>query len=232
MRFSRIAILAAGLLSQLAIGATTHFSNERRFMFDVDGNFIDAYGSKINHGKYYLYGNSWSIEGSAAYGIKSYSSVDLVNWNYEGFLYDPTTTDACSGSGGCGRPHIVYNAKTKKYILWANNDGYVVATSDHPATGYKFLSSQPALDPVVAELNPADFAVEIINNEGYIVYSGLNFTITDGGSLWPQISQSLYLGHLTSDLMSLLRTPVDIAAEPWLSSTGPRLFKDHGNAKS
>jgi hypothetical protein len=83
--------------------------------------------------------------------------------NYEGFLYDPTTTDACSGSGGCGRPHIIYNAKTKKYILWANSDGYVVATSDHPATGYKFLTTQPALDPVVAKLNPADFAVELIS---------------------------------------------------------------------
>jgi len=48
MLFSKIALLWAGLLSQLALGATTQFSNERRFMFDVDGNLIDAYGSKIN----------------------------------------------------------------------------------------------------------------------------------------------------------------------------------------
>ncbi|KAJ5924984.1 hypothetical protein N7454_007623 [Penicillium verhagenii] len=188
MLFSRIALLSAGLLSQLAAGATTQFSNARRFMFDVDGNFIDA----------------------SAYGIKSYSSVDLVNWNYEGFLYDPTSTDACSGSGGCGRPHIVYNTKTKKYILWANNDGYVVATSDYPATGYKFLTTQPALDPVVAKLNPADFAVELINNEGYIVYSGLNFTYAGAGSLWPQISQSLYIGHLTSDLENTTTVAYDV----------------------
>ncbi|KAJ5738024.1 hypothetical protein N7493_001179 [Penicillium malachiteum] len=213
MLFSRIALLSVGLLSQLALGTTTQFSNEQRFMFDVDGNFIDAYGSKINYGKYYLYGNSWSIKGSAAYGIKSYSSMDLVNWNYEGFLFDPTTTDACSGSGGCGRPHIIYNTKTKKYILWANSDGYVVATSDNPATGYKFLGSQPTLDPVVAKLNPADFAVELINNEGYIVYSGLNFTDASAGSLWPQISQSLYIGHLTSDLENTTTVAYDVKSE-------------------
>ena len=50
-------------------------------MFDTDGRQIDAYGSKVNNfnGKYYLYGNSFSETG-VAYGIKSYSSVDLLNW--------------------------------------------------------------------------------------------------------------------------------------------------------
>ena len=35
--------------------------------------------------------------------------------------------------------------------------------SDHPATGYTFLDSQPALDPVIHDLVPADFAVELIS---------------------------------------------------------------------
>lgn len=46
--FSLIWILSAGLLWQVAFGAIAQFSNKRRFLFDVDGNMIDAYGSKIN----------------------------------------------------------------------------------------------------------------------------------------------------------------------------------------
>lgn len=61
--------------------AQVTFTNTRRLLFDTDGNQIDAVGAKINEfaGKYYLYGNSVSIK-DAFYGIKSYSSVDLVNW--------------------------------------------------------------------------------------------------------------------------------------------------------
>jgi hypothetical protein len=72
-----------------AISTSVTFDNNRRFLFDTDGKQIDAYGSKVNNfnGKYYLYGNSFSETG-VAYGIKSYSSVDLVNWYV--FSY-PTT---------------------------------------------------------------------------------------------------------------------------------------------
>ena len=40
-----------------------------------------AWYSMLNSadGRYYLYGNSFSINGTAV-GLKSYSSIDLVNW--------------------------------------------------------------------------------------------------------------------------------------------------------
>lgn len=83
----------------------TLFTNTIRLLFDTDGNQIDADGSKINNfdGKYYLYGNSFSTTG-VAFGIKSYSSNDLTNWAYEGFLYDLNSSNPCNaGNGGCGR---------------------------------------------------------------------------------------------------------------------------------
>lgn len=57
------------------------FTNTQRLLFDVDGNQVDAYGSKVNwfNGSYYLYGNSFSTTGTP-FGIKSYSSTDLENW--------------------------------------------------------------------------------------------------------------------------------------------------------
>lgn len=58
------------------------FGNNRRLLFDTDGNQIDAVGAKINEfgGRYYLYGNSVSQK-DAFYGIKSYSSNDLLTWS-------------------------------------------------------------------------------------------------------------------------------------------------------
>lgn len=175
LAFSRIAIGAAISTSQVI---TSSFSNDVRFLFDVDGNQVDAYGSKVNFfdGKYYLYGNSFAnsaetfAAGTASFpsgiGIKSYSSIDLVNWKLEGYLYDPSGKTPCDASGGCGRPHIVYNAASKMYILWANagSDGYPIATSSSPSSGFVFLASTASIDAKFDGLQPADFAVETYGN--------------------------------------------------------------------
>lgn len=65
---------------------------------------------------------------------------------------------------GGGRPHIVYNAKTKKYVLWVNlgSDGYVVYTSDSPSSGFKVNPNVAKIDPQFTGLQPADFTVGVI----------------------------------------------------------------------
>lgn len=75
------ALCSAAATPSNAASNTVTFDNNRRFLFDTDGKQIDAYGSKVQvfDGKYYLYGNSFSVEG-VAYGIKSYSSLDLQTW--------------------------------------------------------------------------------------------------------------------------------------------------------
>ncbi|EMD00452.1 hypothetical protein BAUCODRAFT_152944 [Baudoinia panamericana UAMH 10762] len=198
----RLSVLLASLAA-VCDAAQVKFTNNIRLLFDVDGNQIDAYGSKISNfnGVYYLYGNSFAIEG-VAFGIKSYSSVDLINWKYEGFLFDPYSNTPCNDLGGCGRPHIVFNPITQLYILWANagSSGYPVATSSTPSGPFFFLSSPAAIDPQFNGLQPADFTVEILNNTGYIVFSALNFRDPRAGSLWPPIFQTLHASQLTSNL--------------------------------
>ncbi|KAF2151532.1 glycoside hydrolase family 43 protein, partial [Myriangium duriaei CBS 260.36] len=200
------------------------FSNNRRFLFDTDGNQIDAYGSKINFfaGKYYLYGNSFSQTGnpigiasfSSPYGIKSYSSNDLVNWKYEGYLYDPAVSNPCNNIGGCGRPHILYNSAKKQYIFWANagSSGYIIATSSSPSGPFTFAPTTAQLDPRYAALQPADFAVETVNNVGYIVFSALNFAYPNAGSIWPPIQQTLHISKLTSDLDNTTLTSYNVTS--------------------
>jgi len=185
------------------------FDNNRRFLFDTDGRQIDVYGAKIQSfaGKYYFYGNSFSQTG-VALGIKSYSSVDLTNWKYEGYLFDTLAPNPCMEMGGCGRPHIVYNAKTSKYVLWANagSVGYKVATSSSPSSGFSFLPSAALIQDNCKGLQPADHTVESYGDKAYVVYSCLDFRYPDAGSLWPPISQSLFISELTSDFTNTTLT--------------------------
>ncbi|KAI4753143.1 Arabinanase/levansucrase/invertase [Aureobasidium sp. EXF-3400] len=239
MKFTSLVPALAALVSVCSAAATTKavsasvaFDNNRRFLFDTDGRQIDAYGSKVNNfnGKYYLYGNSFSETG-VAYGIKSYSSIDLVNWQYEGFLFDPAGKNPCAASGGCGRPHIVYNPNNKNYVLWANagSPGYVVATSTSPSGPFVFSANRALVDPAFDSLQPADFTVEVIDGEGYIVFSALNFKSPNAGNVWPPIFQNMHASKLTSDFMNTTRVswPVSSAAGDLIDNEAesPDIFK-------
>ena len=218
---------------------TVTYTNTRRLLFDTDGSQIDAYGSKINffNGSYYLYGNSFSTIGTA-FGIKSYSSVDLEHWQYNGFLYDPSTSNTNNPCipelGGCGRPHIVYNSKTSQYILWANTGsvGYVVATSKSPSGPFVFATERALIDPAFSALQPADFTVETIGDKGYLVFSALNFRDPRAGSIWPPIFQTLHLSELTSDLKNTTQVsyPVTSAANDLIDqeAESPDFFMRNG----
>ena len=193
------------------------FTNTRRLLFDVDGNQIDAYGSKVQffNGSYYLYGNSFSTTG-VAFGIKSYSSVDLEHWAYEGFLFDPSSPNSpCNGLGGCGRPHIIYHAESSQYILWANagSEGYQVATSSSPSGPFTFLPNPATIDPKFDGLQPADFTVELLpNGKAFLVFSALNFRDPRAGSIWPPIFQTLHISELTPDYLNTTAISYPVAS--------------------
>lgn len=236
--FSSLCLAASLLLSSVRAtsqSSTASFTNNIRFLFDVDGNQIDAYGSKVQYfdGKYYLYGNSFAITG-VAFGIKSYSSIDLVNWAYEGFLYNPFSETPCNASGGCGRPHILYNQKSSTYVLWANagTSGYVVATSSSPSTGFEFAASTAAIDPTFAGLQPADFSVESFGDEAFLVFSALNFRDPRAGSIWPPIFQTLHISPLTDDLMNTTLVSYNITSPSFdlidQETESPDIFKRNG----
>jgi len=107
--------------------------------YDTEGKPIQAHAGAIlfAEGKFWWYGeNKEGITGRAQgerckyqhHGIRCYSSTDLYNWKDEGTIV-PESDDESNPFHPtiiAERPHILYNEKTKKYVLWAKSarNGY------------------------------------------------------------------------------------------------------------
>jgi len=131
---------------------------------DTDGNNINAHGAGmvLHKGIYYWFGEikqgntvrvpyitTWEDYRVPAGGINCYSSKDLLNWKYEGIALSPNTTDADNAlhtSKVIERPKVIYNKKTRKFVMWLHLDtedyGYAasgVAVSNKPAGPYQLV---------------------------------------------------------------------------------------------
>lgn len=104
---------------------------------DTEGNIVDAHdGRLIQFGDtFYWYGTTYgNTNGFTTRNYYScYSSKDLKTWKNEGKLLPDQP------EGVYYRPHVVYNRKTKLYVLWYNwypklwNGQFGVATSKSPS---------------------------------------------------------------------------------------------------
>ncbi|WP_458126657.1 S-layer homology domain-containing protein [Paenibacillus sp. Z3-2] len=117
---------------------------------DLEGKPIDAHGAGFFYDEqtetYYWYGE-YHKGGWPAVGVRVYSSKDLLNWTDGGmalttlqsmddFDNDPLISELYAGREDrvdiwadirrgriIERPKVIYNDKTKKYVMWAHMDG-------------------------------------------------------------------------------------------------------------
>jgi len=143
---------------EFTVGPRVSQGAERR---DTDGELIDAHDGGIERfgNRYYLYGTSyecgfrWAVPmpPNTFCGFKAYSSSDLTTWRDEGLLYDPAIYGpGCTrGVGGCFRPHVLYNARTNKYVLWVYNSDrdhdFDVSTSNSPTGPFVDTQRPPSM---------------------------------------------------------------------------------------
>ena len=100
---------------------------------DTNGNRIQAHGGSLIYldGVYYWYGENKGKKTDKAagiwhWGVRYYASTDLYNWEDRGLLIPPVTDDPNSSlhpTSMMDRPHIIYNARTQKICLLAENYG-------------------------------------------------------------------------------------------------------------
>ncbi|MBE7178242.1 MAG: family 43 glycosylhydrolase [Mucilaginibacter polytrichastri] len=160
-RAARIALVGGALFTPYFLSAqqagghikkgTVNFNakGEQLTRYSTLGDAIDAHDGEIAYfgDTYYLYGTSydcgfeWGNKGAPFCGFKVYTSKDMHNWTDRGMLFDAETDvwqSRCDGKTyGCFRPHVIYNARTRNYVLWINVYdnvvGYRVFTSKNPA---------------------------------------------------------------------------------------------------
>jgi hypothetical protein len=124
---------------------------------DNNGVHINAHGGGLLYqkGTYYWFGEHKIAGGAgnrAMVGVHCYSSKDLYNWKDEGIAL-PVSPDSTNDiAKGCilERPKVIYNAKTKKYVMWFHlelkGQGYKaartgLATASKVTGPYTFIKS-------------------------------------------------------------------------------------------
>ena len=139
---------------------------------DTEGKRIQAHGGSIfyENGTYYWYGeNKEKTDGVSNvwhWGVRMYESRDLYNWKDLGLIIPPDLEDPDSPihpTAMMDRPHIIYNAATKKYVCWLKimqKDGTqseTVLTADRLTGPYSIV--RKGLRPLNMSAGDFDLAV-------------------------------------------------------------------------
>lgn len=140
-------------------------------IFDTNGKRIEAHGGAMIYqdGTFYWYGENKEFtdgkNGIWTYGLKMYSSKDFYNWTDLGYIVDAETTDESSPfftSRCIDRPHIVYNNKTKKYVMWVKIGGkdayFAILTADNISDKYKLEKTE--FQPFGKRVGDFDIAID------------------------------------------------------------------------
>lgn len=144
---------------------------------DTEGNIMDAHdGRLIKFGDtYYLYGTAYG--NTDGYGSTNhfhcYKSTDLTNWTACGDILNSPPV------GVYYRPHVIYNADTKKYVLWFNwyktlwSGQYGVAVSDTPTGPFIIVNENASMKFIDKGLGDHSLFVDD-DKQAYIVYTTIS----------------------------------------------------------
>ncbi|PWN44405.1 Arabinanase/levansucrase/invertase, partial [Ceraceosorus guamensis] len=140
---------------------------------DTSGKYIQAHGGGVLkvQDTYYWVGEDKSDDSGTFQGFHMYSSLDLAAWKDEGLVLPPSNKTTSVGE----RPKILYNASTKKYVLWfhAEDSGYAlaqvgVAVSNQVTGPYEF---QGAFRPLGQESRDMSVYVDPKDQAAYLIFA-------------------------------------------------------------
>ncbi|KAK0648721.1 glycosyl hydrolase [Cercophora newfieldiana] len=114
-----------------------------------NGEHLQAHGAGmiVVNGTYYMIGEDKS-GGHSFSNVNCYSSTDLVQWTFAGALLTRQASGDLGPNRVVERPKVIYNDKTRKYVLWMHMDSsnygearVAVATGDSVCGRYQYLRS-------------------------------------------------------------------------------------------
>lgn len=209
---------------------------------DTDGNSIQAHATSIlidpQDGSYWWYGESLKTPTLSDHGINCYHSKDLLNWVNVGSVLNQQQIHIkdLKGPYVIERPRVVYNPKTKLYVMWFHLDSgnYTyrclgMATSPSPNTTFTFidglqLGGIPSYDMSLYEdkrngtVNGV-YLIRSFNNQyviinkltdDYLNATGITSTINEPREAYSIFHQNNRYYMMTSHLTGWAPNPADL----------------------
>lgn len=154
--------------------------------YDTEGKLIQAHGGSVlyHDGVYYWYGENKEPLDYEEHiwhgGVRCYSSKDLYNWKDEGVIL-PVSDDLKNPMHPkriMDRPHIIYNKRTKKFVMWVKFAGtdddfdawqiqYMgIAVSDDITKPFEMIK---IIRPLGMETGDFDLWVDERDGKGYFI---------------------------------------------------------------
>lgn len=225
---------------------------------DVDGGVIHAHGGGViyHEGMYYWFGQYLndrkyhakagdSIEKrSELGGVSCYLSKDLKDWKFEGVALKREAEKKghdLSIEMIVERPKVIYNAKTKKFVMWMHIDSpdykaakTGVAVSDRIAGPYKYLRGERPCAGVwpinVTEADKKEGAILARDFAGGQMSRDMTLYVDDDGTAYhlaaSEENQTLHVRKLNDEYTGFTGEYVRLFAGRYMEA--PAIFKDKG----
>ena len=208
--------------------------------YDTDGNIINASDGGVIYvdGKYHWYGMALRPLPMASgpnggqmtdVGIVMYQSSDLLNWEYEGVILEVSNdpTSDLYAPLRFERPKIIYNDKTKQFVLWCH---FVKYPGDHGCGNGDSDMGVAVCDTINGKYKWLGYS-KPIDNDGWVrdmtVYKDIDgqaYLIYDRHTADPLLGDKtgglrgdrcLYVVLLTDDYLSFTNTYKRIDSAAW-----------------
>jgi len=165
---------------------------------DTSGNTIYAQGGgmlKVGN-TYYWYGTDFqgahdTSKSTTFLNIKAYSSTDLKNWTFRAnVITQGAPGTPFQGAAWMGRPDVIFNANTQKYVMLLNYEatvngtgpnGVAFATSSSPTGTFTYAGVQTVIPNVYFD-RPGDQSV--------FVEKRISFSATRTDARMPMLRRS------------------------------------------
>ena len=156
---------------------------------DTNGNRIQAHGGSIiaTDDMFYWYGenkeNTLPGSGIWHYGVRMYKSKDLYNWEDIGLVLPPVLNDPenpLHPAQYMDRPHILYCAKSRKFVLWMKIMGkddvqfQTIATANAVTGPYKVVRS---FRPLGMSCGDFDLVVDPTDGKAYYYFERVHYEL-------------------------------------------------------
>jgi hypothetical protein len=245
MKVQRVVAASAGIGVALALALGCHGGRSRTTpgplvgtgeivpgqpWLDTSGERIEAHGGGILQvgDTYYWYGENHRLGFGNKTGISAYASTDLVRWTNAGVvLPKDSLPPKFRDTGVAERPKVIYNARTKQYVMWIHLDAnrYFeatagVATSESPTGPFRVVR---IFRPIKHDYAFGADSLQLRERELGNTYRDMALFRDDDGEAYvfyaSESNRTLYVARLSDDYTDIVRPAVE--GETWA-----RLFPD------